>query len=106
MSKAKKLYITMVILTIISIIALCGSIVAFTYEHNVLLLVLSILSSVIVFVLTMIVYIRFVKFACPKCNQVFKASTNAIIWAIHTPTKRLLKCPHCNTKSWCKEHFE
>ena len=61
MSKAKKIYITMVILTILSIVALCGSIVAFAYEYNVLLLVLSILSSVIVFILTMIVYIKYVK---------------------------------------------
>ena len=106
MSKIKKVYITMAVLTILSIIALCGSIVAFTYEHNVLLLVLTIISSLTSFICTMTIYIRFVKFVCPKCNQTFKPKASAIIWAMHTPTRRHLKCPHCNNKSWCKEHFE
>lgn len=106
MTKAKKVYIIMVILTILSVIALCGAIIAFSYEHNVLLLVSNILSTLFLLILTMIIYVQYVKFVCPKCNQTFKASANAIIWAMHTPTKRLLKCPHCNAKSWCKDHFE
>ncbi len=61
---------------------------------------------IIVFVVIMVIYIKKVKFICPNCKQMFKPTNNAIIWAMHTPTKRRLKCPHCNTKSWCKEDFE
>ena len=61
---------------------------------------------VVMLTLTIIIYTKYVKFACPKCKQEFRASARTIIWAIHTPTKRLLKCPHCNAKSWCKEDIE
>ena len=61
---------------------------------------------VIMLVLVITIYIKYVKFVCPKCNKIFKPSTSAIIWGIHTPTKRWLRCPHCNTKAWCKDHFD
>ena len=106
MNKQKKLYLFMVIATILMIFAFAGSAIVWTEFDNFIPFAVICPIFVILFVCTIIIYMKYVKFICPKCNQTFKPSANAIIWAIHTPTKRLLKCPHCNTKSWCKEDFE
>ena len=68
-------------------------------------LIITLIIFVPVFIITIVLYTKYVHFICPKCNQKFKPSNSAIIWSIHTPTKRKLKCPHCNAKSWCKEDF-
>ena len=106
MNKHKKLYLFMVIATILMIMALAGSVFIWAELNNFIPFTVICPVSIILFICTIVVYIKYVKFVCPRCNQTFKASTNAIIWAMHTPTKRRLKCPHCNTKSWCKENFE
>ena len=106
MNKNKKLYLFMVIATILMIIALAGSIIIWNELDNVVPFAIILPVFIILFVCTIVVYMKYVKFICPKCNQTFKASNSAILWAVHTPTKRKLKCPHCNTKSWCKEDFE
>ena len=106
MNKHKKLYIIMASSMILSIILFAISPI-FIETHNVWypMLITGCLMGILL-VLTLVIYIKYVKFVCPKCNQTFKPSNSAIIWAMHTPTKRRLKCPHCDAKSWCKEKFD
>lgn len=105
MSKHKKLYLCMVITTILMIVAFAVTLIIWTELNNWIPFAVICPAFIILFVCTIVFYVKYVKFVCPKCNQTFKASASSIIWAIHTATKRRLKCPHCNTKSWCKEDF-
>lgn len=41
-------------------------------------------------------------YECPHCKTRFVPTKTAYIMGIHTITKRRLKCPKCNQKSWCK----
>ena len=41
-------------------------------------------------------------YKCRKCGNVFKPTFKAYLWGAHTLTTRLLKCPKCSEKSWCK----
>lgn len=105
MNNHKKLYYVMASATILMIVALAVSMIIWTELNNWIPFAVICLVFIVLFVCTIVIYMKYVMFVCPKCNQTFKASANAIIWAIHTPTKRRLRCPHCNTKSWCKEDF-
>ena len=106
MNKHKKMYIIMASVAILSIILFAVSAI-FVETHNIWYpMLISGCLMIAILVSTLIIYIKYVKFVCPNCNQIFKPTNNAIIWAMHTPTKRHLKCPNCNTKSWCKEKFD
>lgn len=41
-------------------------------------------------------------YECKKCGHSFKPTFKAYIWGAHTLTKRYLRCPKCEEKSWCK----
>ncbi|MGN0529060.1 MAG: helix-turn-helix domain-containing protein [Eubacterium sp.] len=41
-------------------------------------------------------------FECPNCKTRFVPDMKAYIMAPHTITKRKLKCPHCNKRSYCR----
>ncbi len=41
-------------------------------------------------------------FECKKCGKRFVPTKAAYIMGMHTVTRRHLRCPHCNVKSWCK----
>jgi transcriptional regulator with XRE-family HTH domain/DNA-directed RNA polymerase subunit RPC12/RpoP len=45
-------------------------------------------------------------FECAKCGHHFQPTTSAYINGPHTPTKRYMKCPKCNKRSWCKKSLE
>ena len=102
--KKKILYIISASLTILSVIIFATSILITTYfpKHWWTILISSIL-FVVSFVLTCVIYFPNAEFICKKCNRQFKPTVNASLWAIHTPTRRYLHCPHCNEKSWAKE---
>ena len=106
MNNHKKLYWFMTTMTFISIILFAISPIYAEKLNTWMPMILMGCLMTIMLVLTIIIYIKYVKFICPKCNQDFKASAIAIILGIHTPTRRLLRCPHCNAKSWCKEDIE
>jgi len=106
MSKHRKLYIFTIISTILMIIALTSSAIIWDKLNIWIPFAIILPIFIVVFIVTLVIYVKYVKFVCPKCNQIFKPSTSAIIWSFHTPTKRKLKCPHCNIKSWCDEEFE
>ena len=48
-------------------------------------------------------YMEHVAYMCPHCNKVFSPSARENLFAMHTPTKRKLRCPDCGTKTWCTE---
>ena len=41
-------------------------------------------------------------FECKHCKKRFIPTKVAYIMGMHTITRRHLRCPHCNKKSWCK----
>lgn len=47
-------------------------------------------------------YLKSVKYLCPLCGHVFGISFGQT-FGRHTPTTRLLTCPHCGVKSNCTE---
>lgn len=89
------------------LIFLLGTILSACFHELVLtiifasLLVISLISILIVFCYA----IKYCHYTCPKCHQNFKPTKVKIIFALHTPTKRYLKCPNCNKKFWCYENF-
>ena len=96
----------MMIATFVSIILFAVSAIVYKFKDVQMLVIVTFIIMMILLVISIVIYYRYVKFVCPKCNQMFKPSKSAITCGIHTLTKRYLKCPHCNTKSWCKEHFD
>ena len=42
------------------------------------------------------------KWKCSKCGHIFKAPFGEYFFAMHTPTRRRLSCPSCDTKGYCK----
>lgn len=106
MNNRKKLYWFMTFMTFVSIILFTiSSVYVEKYNTFAPMIVIGCVMAFLL-VLTITMYMKYVKFICPKCNKVFKPSNSAIFWGIHTPTKRLLRCPYCDIKSWCKDHFE
>lgn len=41
-------------------------------------------------------------FECRNCGKRFRPKDSAYINALHAHTARLLTCPHCGKKTWCK----
>ena len=41
-------------------------------------------------------------FECSKCHHRFMPTTGAYLMAVHTITRRHLKCPKCGVRNWCK----
>ena len=41
-------------------------------------------------------------FECSKCGHRFMPTTGAYLMAMHTITRRHLKCPKCGVRNWCK----
>ena len=102
--KKKTLYIISASLLIFSLLGVVLSIILTenNSKHWWTILVSSIV-FVVLFILTCVIYFNNAEFICQKCNKQFKPTVNAGLWAIHTVTRRYLKCPHCNKKSWAKE---
>lgn len=105
--RKKTLYIISSILTILSIL---GFIVAgVLIENNNSLwwtMLIPTLLFLVFFILTCIFYFPNAEFICQKCNKQFKPTVGASVLGPHTITRRYLKCPHCNKKSWAKETWD
>ena len=98
----KKLYWICLISGIVC--AVLGSIAA-VIELNVLSTILM-LGTLIFINFTLIIYLGFVKFKCPKCKTIFKARWYEVFFAPHTPTTRKITCPFCRERLWCEDIFE
>ena len=44
-------------------------------------------------------------FECQNCGERFRPKDSAYINAPHAHTKRLLTCPRCGKKTWCKRKY-
>lgn len=103
----KTLYIFSAILTILSLIGFAISAVLIEYNMKYWWTILiSALLFIVLFIFTCVAYFPNAEFICKKCNKQFKPSINASLWSIHTITRRYLKRPHCNEKSWSKETWD
>ena len=91
---------------ILSLLLFVASAILTEYFNNLWwTIVVSLILFIGLIIITFYFYIKASEFVCPKCNTQFKPKANSTIWAIHTITKRYLRCPHCQEKSWCKEVF-
>ena len=68
---------------------------------------LLIVASVILFIIPCLIAVKFESeagyYECKNCNHKFVPSYKEIVWAMHTPTKRFLKCEKCGKRTWCKK---
>ena len=99
----KNLYILTIVLSFLSLVGIILSSIIFeSNSKHWWMLAISLSITVILLVLTCFVYFKNAEFICKKCNKQFKPTASKSILAIHTITRRYLRCPHCNQKSWCK----
>ncbi len=93
-----------VFITIIAGLALC-TVAAYVDMALGLRIALIVIALTILFVGIMVaVLIERTGFAfkCSRCDERFTPTFGAYIMGMHTPTKRLLKCPKCGVRNWCK----
>lgn len=100
-----KVYIILTIVTALSIIGLCATVVIWEKMHVFVPFIIMLTVTILIFILTLTYYIKVAHFKCPNCKSVFKPKALSVIMAMHTPRKRRLKCPNCNKVSWCKDIF-
>ncbi|MBO5955018.1 MAG: hypothetical protein J6Q13_03535 [Clostridia bacterium] len=99
----KKLYIICACLTILSLVGIgISAIIISKFPNHWWTMLVSIILTVVLLVLTCVIYFPNAEFVCTKCHKQFKPSTFSSIMSIHTITRRYLRCPHCNKLSWCK----
>jgi len=104
--KNKTKYIVLISLLIFDLLLFCASAVLTEFYRNLWWTILiTVILLIVLFVFTIIIYMKHIEFICAKCETQFKAKNKDIILAIHTPTKRYLRCPSCGEESWCKETF-
>ena len=105
--KKKTLYIISATLLITSIISLAiSTIITTCYPKHWWTILVSAILFAILFILTCVIYFPNAEFICAKCNKQFKPTVSTSLLAIHTPTRRYLRCPYCNQKSWAKETWD
>lgn len=44
------------------------------------------------------------EYDCPECQKTFTPGWKKIMFTVHSGSKRVLKCPHCGRKGFCKLH--
>ncbi len=105
--KKKKINIMFTVLIIFMTIFILGTVLSASFHELVLTIIFAILLiiSLITILIAFCYTIKYCYYTCPKCHQNFKPTNAEIIFALHTFTKRYLKCPHCNKKVWCYEDF-
>ena len=103
---SKKQYLILGFATILSIILWATSVIVWNILDIWIPFVIITILTIAIFTYTVIMYTKHVKFVCRNCNNIFRPKASVIIMAVHTPTTRLLKCPKCGKKTWCKDHFE
>ena len=105
MKNKTKYFITFGLVILSTILLIASTIIT---EHNKDLWWTILVSSIIfvgLIVICFYYYIKVVEFVCPKCNAQFKPKASETVWAMHTVTKRYLKCPKCGKYHWCKRKF-
>lgn len=102
----KSLLSVWIILISLILIMISGSLFEFLpIDWSILLVVLSSITFVIALVAAVLLDYSAGDYECKKCGHRFKPTISAYIWGAHTLTKRYLKCPHCEEKSFCKHRL-
>ena len=102
-SLAKILLSVCVLLISLILIMISASLFEFLpIDWSILLVVLSSITFIIALVAAILLDYSAGDYECKKCGKRFKPTLGAYVWGAHTLTKRYLKCPHCNKKSFCK----
>lgn len=39
-------------------------------------------------------------YECYECGEIYKPMKAAYLLGTHTPQRRFMKCPYCNSKNW------
>ena len=90
---------------LISLILIMLSVALFEFmpiDWSVLLVVLSGITFIISLVAAILLDYSAGEYECKNCGHKFKPTLTAYIFGAHTFTRRYLRCPHCNEKSFCK----
>ena len=45
-------------------------------------------------------------FRCSHCNMEFKGRPFQVLVSMHSPSKRLVDCPHCGNRCWCEHEIK
>ena len=102
-SLAKILLSVCVLLISLILIMISASLFEFLpIDWSILLVVLSSITFIIALVAAILLDYSAGDYECKNCGKRFKPTLGAYVWGAHTLTKRYLKCPHCNEKSFCK----
>lgn len=69
---------------------------------NIIIIVSTILLIIFAaFILKMEIEVGY--YVCKKCNHKYTPTYKEALFAMHTFTRRYLKCPKCNKKTWAKK---
>lgn len=71
-------------------------------ENSVALIIISIIILILGLAVAIYIDYNFSVYKCRKCGNIFKPTFKAYLLAMHTLTKRYLKCPECNKNNWCQ----
>lgn len=103
MNKNKQMYAILIIFCLLSLLVFLASCFVYEKYKNLIFMLISMFLVIFSIILVMIFYVKVAKFECPNCKSVFKPKSLTIIMAVHTMSKRRLKCPYCNKTNWCKD---
>ncbi len=98
-----------IFLAIVGVISVCDGILGMKMPDE-FFAVMNLMTGISVFICTLGIALGLDydagDYECKKCHKRFKPTFKAYFWAMHTPTKRHLKCPHCSEKSFCKRRID
>lgn len=72
-------------------------------ELKVIILAFSIINFVVSIMTAVYIDCKNGKYKCKNCGKEFMPSMIHYILSPHIGSKRYLKCPECDEKSWCKK---
>lgn len=50
--------------------------------------------------------LKYCEYACGVCGHRFVPTTWAYVCGMHIASRRLLKCPRCGKRNWCRKYFK
>lgn len=106
----KRLLNAEIIIGFISTIIFLAAVLLFTYfieKGNTLYGILSIILGLLIFIPSMAFCLYIEQkagyYKCKKCGHKFVPTYSQVLWSPHYCRSRMMKCPHCHEKSYCKK---
>ena len=111
MSKAKRvfeIFISLAILSLIVMIVFGVLIVEKVGDNDTNTIVTAVFAGAfLLFVsVAMAVMMTHSYFKCSHCNMEFKGRPFQVLVSMHSPSKRLVDCPHCGNRCWCEHEIK